>query len=139
MNALLPRIAAKALAGLACIFAGAAAAQGLQLAMLDRLEPGLWEVRHRDGRGIERLCLGDGRKLIQLRHPSAACRHFVVEDEAQSVTVNYTCSGQGSGRTHLRLESSRLVQVEASGVANSLPFEFAAEARRVGSCAPRSG
>ena len=139
MNACFARIGIKALAGLACMLGGVATAQGLQLAMLDRLEPGLWEVRNREGGGTERICLEDGRRLIQLRHPKWACRQFVVEDQASSVTVNYTCAGQGSGRTRLRLESNRLVQIESSGVANRLPFEFSAEARRVGTCPPRSG
>src|SRR5688500_4559977 len=112
MRQALARIVPKALGGLACLAGGAALAQAEQLAMLDRLEPGLWELRARDGRRTERVCLDDGRRLIQLRHPNLACRQFVVEDEASAVTVHYTCNGQGSGRTHLRFESPRLVQVE---------------------------
>ena len=123
-----------ALIGLAAMGGGAAFAQGLQLAMLDRLEPGMWEVRSRDGGRTERVCLDDGRRLIQLRHPNLACKQFVVEDESSSVTVHYTCSGQGSGRTHLRFESPKLVQIDSQGVAGHLPFDFTAEARRVGSC-----
>jgi|SRR5688572_24473866 hypothetical protein len=130
----LARIVPRALAGLACLAGGAALAQGVQLAMLDRLEPGLWELRARDGGRTERVCLDDGRRLIQLRHPNLSCRQFVVEDEANAVTVHYTCNGQGSGRTHLRFESPRLVQIESQGVASKLPFDFAAEARRIGSC-----
>ncbi|MCA1661055.1 MAG: type II toxin-antitoxin system RelE/ParE family toxin [Novosphingobium sp.] len=124
-----------ALAGLGCVAGGAALAQGVQLAMLDRIEPGMWELRARDGGRPERVCLDDGRRLIQLRHPNLTCRQFVVEDGADAVTVHYTCNGQGSGRTHLRLESSRLVQIESQGIAvTRLPFDFTAEARRVGSC-----
>ena len=123
-----------ALIGLAAMGGGAAFAQGLQLAMLNRLEPGMWEVRSRDGGRTERVCLDDGRRLIQLRHPNLACKQFVVEDESSSVTVHYTCSGQGSGRTHLRFESAKLVQIDSQGVAGQLPFDFTAEARRVGSC-----
>lgn len=129
------RIVFQGLAGLACVAGGAAIAQAVQLAMLDRLEPGQWELRMRDGRGVERLCLEDPRRLIQLRHPQAGCRQFIVEDEATVVTVHYTCNGQGSGRTRLRFESPRLVQLESSGVAGKLPFDIVAEARRVGSCA----
>ena len=102
--------------------------------MLDRLEPGMWELKMRDGGRSERLCLDDGRRLIQLRHPQVPCRQFVVEDAASAVTVSYTCTGQGSGRTRLRFESPRLVQIESSGIANKLPFDVIAEARRVGSC-----
>lgn len=121
-------------APLACLAGGAALAQGLQLAVLDKLEPGLWELRMRgDGRS-ERVCASDIRRLIQLRHPQATCRQFVVEDEPSAATVHYTCTGQGSGRTRLRVESSRLIQLESSGVAGKLPFDIAAEARRIGSC-----
>ena len=134
MRPSLARNVSRALAGLACLAGGAALAQGVQLAMLDRLEPGMWELRARQGGRTERVCLDDGRRLIQLRHPNLPCRQFVVEDEATAVTVHYTCNGQGSGRTHLRFESPRLVQIETQGVASKLPFEFIAEARRIGSC-----
>lgn len=122
------------MAGLGCLAGGVALGQGIQLAMLDRLDPGLWEVRLREGGRAERICLDDGRRLIQLRHSGLPCRQFVVEDEASAVTVHYTCTGRGSGRTRLRFESERLVQVESSGIADKLPFDIVAEARRVGSC-----
>ena len=134
MHILRIRFLGKAMAALACVIGGAVFAQVLQLAMLDRLSPGLWEVRMRDGGQAERICLDNGRRLIQLRHPNLACRQFVVEDEPAAVTVHYTCPGQGSGRTHLRFETPRLVQIESSGFATRLPFDFAAEARRVGDC-----
>jgi len=118
----------------ACLIGGASIAQGVQLAMLDRIEPGLWELKMRDGGRSERLCLDDGRRLVQLRHPQAACRQFVVEDAASAVTVSYTCAGQGTGRTRLRFESPQLIQLESSGIANKLPFDVVAEVRRVGSC-----
>ena len=127
-------IVGKCLAGFACLIGGAAVAQGVQLAMLDRLTPGLWEIRNRDGGQPERLCLDDGRRLIQLRHPNMACRQFVVEDAPGAVTVHYICPGQGTGRTRLRFETTRLVQIESTGVASRLPFDFAAEARRIGEC-----
>lgn len=128
------RILGMAFAGLACLIGGAALAQGVQLAMLDRLTPGMWEIRMRDSARAERICLDDGRRLIQLRHANLACRQFVVEDGSSSVTVHYTCLGQGSGRTHLRFETPRLVQIESTGVAAKLPFDFVAEARRTGDC-----
>ena len=128
------RFVGKGLAALACLVGGAVFAQGVQLAMLDRLTPGMWEIRMRDGRQNERVCLDDGRRLIQLRHPNLACRQFVVEDDPGAVTVHYACPGQGSGRTHLRFETPRLVQIESAGVASRLPFDFVAEARRIGDC-----
>ena len=127
-------IVGKAIVGLGCLIGGVAVAQGVQLAMLDRLTPGLWEIRNREGGQAERLCLADGHRLIQLRHPTLACRQFVVEDAPAAVTVHYTCPGQGSGRTRLRFETPRLVQIESTGFASQLPFDFAAEARRIGDC-----
>jgi hypothetical protein len=131
----LPRlIAAVFIAG----FAAAAGAQGggPALAMLDRLESGRWEIRLREpGNPSERICVANGRRLIQLRHPDAACERFVIQDAANDVVVQYTCRGKGYGRTHIRRETGRLVQIDSQGIAEGLPFEFSAEARRVGDCA----
>lgn len=128
----LAAIGALALAG----HAVPAAAQRPALAMLDRLEPGLWELRLREvGGGVERVCLRDGRRLIQLRHPAAACERIVLDDTAGEVAVQYTCRGQGYGLTRIRYETPRLIQLDSQGVASGLPFAFAAEGRRVGNCA----
>lgn len=130
MRLVLGGIAALGLGGLAV----AAAAQRPALGMLAQLEPGQWELRWRDGSRVERLCLHDGRRLIQLRHPQERCERFVVNDDANDVTIQYTCRGRGYGRTHIRRESGRIVQIETQGIAEGLPFNFAAEARRVGEC-----
>lgn len=103
--------------------------------MLDQIEGGRWELRARGQSGaIERLCLNNGRRLIQLRHPAATCERLIVSDGANEVTVQYTCRGRGYGRTHIRRETGRLVQIDAQGIADGLPFAFTAEARRVGEC-----
>jgi hypothetical protein len=121
--------------GLSLALAAPATGQRPSLAMLDQLEKGSWELRLReDGARPQRLCLNDARRLIQLRHPTASCERLVVDDEATQVTVQYTCRGQGYGRTHIRRETSRLVQIDSQGIADGLPFAFAAEARRVGEC-----
>lgn len=126
---------ALAVAGVSAVFAAPVLGQRPALGMLDQIEKGRWELRIRDkGGGVERLCLGDPRRLIQLRHPAANCERLVVNDGASEVTVQYTCRGQGYGRTYIRLESSRLVQIESQGIADGLPFSFAAEGRRVGDC-----
>lgn len=112
-------------------------AQKTALAMLDRVEAGRWELRTRDAGGsVERLCIQDGRRLIQLRHVQTQCERFVVDDQANDVTVQYTCRGKGYGRTHLRLENPRLVQIETQGIAEGLPFNAVIEARRIGDCPP---
>lgn len=109
-------------------------AQDASLAMLGQLERGQWELRFRDGEPSQRICLRDGTELIQLRHRGANCNRFVVENSANQVTVQYTCRGNGYGRTSVRRESATLAQVESQGIAGGRPFQFSAEARRVGAC-----
>ncbi|WP_338446662.1 hypothetical protein V5F89_02360 [Pelagerythrobacter marensis] len=111
-----------------------ATAQTPGLAMLDRLEPGAWDLRPRDGGERRRICVANGRDLIQLRHPGSDCSHYVVEDGASEVTVQYTCRGSNYGRTSIRRENAALVQIESQGIAQGRPFQFTAEARRVGTC-----
>jgi len=121
--------------GAAAVAGGPALAQQASLDMLDRLERGSWELRMRGTNGdVETICLDNGRKLIQLRHPAEKCSSVIVDDTKTEVTVQYTCPGRGYGRTHIRRESSRLVQIDSQGIANGLPFAFSAEARRVGEC-----
>ncbi|MCJ2181071.1 hypothetical protein [Novosphingobium album (ex Hu et al. 2023)] len=109
--------------------------QGPELRMLDQLEGGAWELRERgDGGVVQHLCLDNGRKLIQLRHPGAPCSSVVVDDKADEVTVQYTCRGRGYGRTRIRRESNGLVQIDSQGIVNGLPFSFSAEGRKVGTC-----
>ena len=128
------RIWAVLAAGAASV-AAPAIGQRPALAMLDQIETGRWEVRVReDNRAVERICVANGRRFIQLRHADSACERFVVADRAADVTVQYTCRGRGYGRTSIRRETSRLVQIESQGIADGLPFEFSAEARRVGDC-----
>lgn len=108
-------------------------AQRASASLLDTLEPGLWELRERGGE-TQRLCLRDGQRLIQLRHVGQACERIVVGNEPDEVSVQYTCRGHGYGLTHIRRETPRLLQIDSRGVENGLPFEFAAEGRRVGAC-----
>lgn len=122
-------------AAAAAAFAVPAIGQGPQLGMLDQLQSGRWELRSREpGAQAERLCIPTGRRLIQLRHPGGDCERFIVQDSPNEVTVQYTCRGRGYGRTHIRRETNRLVQIESQGIAEGLPFDFIAEARRVGDC-----
>lgn len=111
-----------------------ATAQAPSLAMLSALEDGQWEIRFRDGRESRRMCLRSGAELIQLQHSGPACSRFIVDDGASEVTVQYTCKGNGYGRTNIRRESASLVQIDSQGIAAGLPFAFTAEARRVGPC-----
>lgn len=129
-----------ALAGIATLAFAAPSllAQRSGLMMLDRFEAGQWEVRARDTTtSRSSLCIDNGRDLVQLRHAGAACRSVVIEDTPSAVTIQYTCPGNGYGRTRIRMENARLAQIETQGIAQGLPFDYSAEARRVGSCTPR--
>ena len=109
-------------------------AQSNGIAILDQLAKGEWTVRYRDGSPTRKICLRSGEQLIKLRHRGSGCSRFVIEESANRVTVQYTCPGNGYGRTNIRRESSTLVQIESQGIASKQPFQFGAEARRTGSC-----
>lgn len=103
--------------------------------MLDELEPGSWELHERGpGGGVQNLCLDNGRRLIQLRHPGLPCSRVIVQDTPTDVTVQYTCRGRGFGRTHVRRETNGLIQLDSQGIVNGLPFSMVAEGRKVGAC-----
>ena len=127
------RLTGKMILVAAGLAAGPALAQG-SLAMLDSLDKGGWEVRYRDGSTSRKVCVRSGREFIQLRHKAGNCNRFVVEDAAGEVTVQYTCRGNGYGRTSIRKETSALVQIDSQGIAEGKPFQFSAEARRTGTC-----
>lgn len=119
-----------------CGLVAPAVGQRQGLAMLNQLEGGRWELRDRATRApVVQICLQDGRRLIQLRHPSSICEQLIISDNPGEVTVQYTCRGRGYGRTNIRRETGRLVQIESQGIVDGLPFDFAAEGRRIGDCA----
>lgn len=123
-----------AVMGLCLGLAVPAAAQPV-LGMLSRLDPGRWELRARDDtRPVETLCVRDWYRLIQLRHPGARCERYIVDDEANDVTVQYTCRGKGYGRTRIRRENAQLIRIETQGIADGKSFSFVAEGRRLGDC-----
>ena len=42
--------------------------------------------------------------------------------------MHYTCPGAGHGRTSIRSETNRLVQIDTQGIADGKPFSQAIEA-----------
>lgn len=131
------RLAGFSAAGIAAAAAALAVpgtAQAPGLAMLDSLARGEWTIKSRDGSVDRRICVQSGREFIQLRHSGPDCSRYIVEDSPAEVTVQYTCPGDGYGRTNIRRETSSLVQVQSQGIVAGLPFQFNAEARRTGSC-----
>ncbi|MXO94526.1 hypothetical protein GRI62_13055 [Erythrobacter arachoides] len=118
----------------ACCAVTPIAAQAPDLAMLRTLEPGAWTLRLRDGGSAQRICVRTGREFIQLRHRQPSCERFVVRDGPREVTVQYTCRGNGYGRTTIRRESDTLVQIRSQGIEGGAPFSIDGEARRTGGC-----
>lgn len=129
----LPKIAIAA-TGVLGVFAATPSIAQSTMAMFDTLSKGSWELTYRDGRASQRICVRSGREFIRLRHPAGDCNRFVVEDSRDGVTVQYTCRGDGYGRTTIRRESAELVQIESQGIKGGRPFQFSAEARRAGPC-----
>jgi hypothetical protein len=107
------------------------------LVALNAIQPGQWTLRARNGTSRS-LCLGDMRQLLQIRHGAASCTRFVVDNDPKQAVVHYTCVGGGNGRTTIRVETPRLIQIESQGIADKEPFELALEGRRTGQC-PVSG
>ena len=123
------------IAAFALAAATAVPAQAPSLAMLDGLEKGSWQLRERGSDTLlQTVCVGDARRMIQIQHPRANCSRYIIEDTPKSVTVHYTCPGAGHGRTSIRSETNRLVQIDTQGIADGKPFSQAIEARRAGSC-----
>lgn len=123
------------LIALGCAAASAVPAQAPTLAMLDRLEKGSWQLRERGKEEVlQTICVGDARRMIQIQHPRSTCSRYIIEDTPNSVTVHYTCPGAGHGRTSIRSETNRLVQIDTQGIAEGKPFSQAIEARRTGGC-----
>ena len=131
-NQIVAKLAGGALA--AAFLAVPAIAQAPELAMLKALERGSWTVSLRGEAGSQRICVRDGREFIQLRHRQPGCDRFVVQDDANEVTVQYTCRGNGYGRTTIRREGRGLVQLRSQGIRGGVPFSVSGEARRTGSC-----
>ncbi len=125
-------------AGAACaVSPGGSAPSSGRLTALRQLEKGQWELRERGARpvaGPQRICVGDPAQLLQVKHRDGGCSRFVVADTAQRTVVTYQCDGRGNGRTDLRVETPRLVQIDSQGVIDGAPFAVSIEGRRTGEC-----
>ena len=129
-----------AAAGLLVLIAGPGQSQPAGAArdddMLTRVQAGRWELRDGpSGARIANICLVNPIVLTQPRHIAAPCSRNVLAADADSMTVNYSCPGLGRGRTTIRFETPRLVQIDSQGLDHGMPFALRAEARRVGPCA----
>jgi hypothetical protein len=106
------------------------------LASLDLLERGEWELRPRNAAGAspQRLCVSDPRVLLQPRHAGQSCKRFIIDDGVRHVAAAYSCPDGGNGRTDIKFETARLVQIDTQGVDDGMPFSLMIEARKVGQC-----
>jgi hypothetical protein len=131
---------AAGLAALVLLGAGVGApAQAPAPTALAPLETGLWEFRDLDRPGqTTRICITDLRELLQPQQPTPLCRHFIGENERDHVAVAYDCAAGGQGRTSLRVETARLVQIDSQGISGGRPFALRYEARFIGACVAAS-
>ncbi|WP_313806106.1 hypothetical protein [Sphingobium sp.] len=123
-------------AAVAMMMAGSAVHAAAPLPrLLKGLEAGEWELRERGADGaIRRLCVSNLSQLLQSGHSGSSCKSFTVSDTARRLIVTYECGAAGSGRTDLRIETARLVQIQSQGIADGAPFAFASEGRWLGAC-----
>jgi hypothetical protein len=121
-----------ALSGVLLLAAWPAATQ--QPGLLARVEHGLWEMHGSSGAAIGSLCLGDPLLLAQPLHTPRPCTSEIETADAHVATVNFVCPGMGRGRTLLRVETPRLVQIDTQGISDGIPFALRAQARRTGPC-----
>lgn len=102
---------------------------------LGTLQPGLWEMKSvGSDQAAKRLCISDLRQLLQPVDIQPICRQFIAEDGADRVTASFDCAGLGQGRTALRVETPRLIQIESQGIAGGRPYAARIEGRRIGAC-----
>jgi len=102
---------------------------------LTGLERGEWELKERGSASApRRLCIGDASQLLQPQHPGRQCKRFVLVNSPEQVAVTYDCAQAGQGRTAVRVETARLVQIDSQGVSGGTPFAMTLEGRRVGAC-----
>jgi hypothetical protein len=118
----------------ACLLLTAWPAATQQPGPLAQVERGLWEVRGSNGTAIGSLCLGDPLLLAQPLHTPQPCAADIQAADGHVVTVGFVCPGMGRGRTLLRVETPRLVQIDSQGISNGIPFALRAQARRSGPC-----
>lgn len=138
MKIKLSQLAALGLLSASAAAGGTAFAQGTDLSLLESLDRGLWQLRAvgsgNSAAAIDKLCVGDPSRLTQIQHGDASCTRYVVRSSPNSVTVSYSCRGQGQGLTTIRKESGKLIQIQSQGIKNNAPFSFSVEARRAGTC-----
>ena len=137
MGARKVRLRHAAIAGALAVSAAGALGQAPRLSsLLSGIEPGLWQVRPIDGspRPPMAICLGDPGVFLQLEHRQTDCKQMLVSNDSSGIVVNYTCPANSFGRTQIRVETPRLINIDSQGIEGGMPFAFRSEARRLGPC-----
>lgn len=105
------------------------------LLALKTIDLGMWELQEKGSKAApRRVCVRDPMLLMQVRHGTSVCSRFVIENLEKRGTVYYTCPGAGHGQTAIRIESSKLFQLNSQGIADQSPFNISYEARYAGAC-----
>lgn len=110
-----------------------AQAPHMQLLALDQLETGLWQIDVK-GKPPRQICVTDPMAFIQLEHNAPSCSRFVIQNDPRTATVHYSCNAIGWGRTTVRLETARVVEIDTQGILAKASFQYSAEARKIGAC-----
>lgn len=127
---------ATTLVGSAFILAAPSTAQQRDSDLLSSLMPGLWQFRDksRNSELVDAICIGDINRMVQIKNKNDSCTRKMIGSSGNSVTYDYICDGKGKGRTTIRKETSKLVQVHSQGISGGQFFNFQLEARHSGSC-----
>lgn len=125
--------------GSAWIAAGAAwtSAWAQQATPLKTVAQGEWELSEIDGPGHMSVCVADPGTLLQLRQGKAACSRLVLDSSRSRMTVHYTCSGAGHGRSVLTVRSAHSIKLETQGVTRGAPFAADYDGKLIGPCPSR--
>lgn len=120
-----------------CMGSMALAQPAQPLTALNNLQPGLWELKSR-GTRPHNICVTNMAAFLRLRHAGANCSTLVIANGPTRATVQYSCPGAGWGRTTVHTISPHSATIDTQGIANSAPFAFVSDARRIGSCDARA-
>jgi hypothetical protein len=96
---------------------------------------GQWEIKGVPGAKAPALqCLSDVLALAQFEHRGKSCTHRIITNAASSTVIEYSCGGDGFGRTKINVITPRNLRIETQGISDNMPFNYLLQARRVGDC-----
>jgi hypothetical protein len=126
------KLAGTLAAGIGAVLALTAAQRPLVFA---QTAPGVWEVSGVPGAASPlRQCFADVTVLAQFEHRERLCPHRILNDQADSAVIDYSCGRLGFGHSKIDAITPRSLRIETQGVADNLPFSYVLQARRVGDC-----